>query len=50
MVGTYVASVFGATIFLGEAGFTFNCQMCPYILFPAIAVTGYIYGASLFGR
>ena len=43
IVGTLVASVFSATIFLGEAGFTYSGQMGPYLLFPAIACTGYIY-------
>ena len=50
IVGTLVASVFSSAIFLGEAGFTYSGQMGPYILFPAIACTGYIYGAILFGR
>jgi len=50
IVGTLVASVFSSTIFMGEAGFTYDGWMGPYLLFPAIAVTGYIYGAILFGR
>ena len=50
IVGTLVASVFSSTIFLGEAGFTYAGQMGPYILMPAVACTGYIYGALLFGR
>ncbi|MEM8937454.1 MAG: sodium:solute symporter family protein, partial [Pseudomonadota bacterium] len=37
-------------IFLGEAGFTYAGQMGPYLLFPGIAVAGYVYGALLFGR
>jgi Na+/proline symporter len=49
IVGTLVASVFSTSIFLGEAGFTYDGQMGPYILFPGIAVVGYIYGALLFG-
>ena len=49
IVGTLVASVFSTSIFLGEAGFTYDGQMGPYILFPAIAAVGYIYGALLFG-
>lgn len=49
IVGTLVASVFSTSIFLGEAGFTYDGQMGPYILFPAIATVGYIYGALLFG-
>jgi Na+/proline symporter len=48
-VGTLVASVFSTSIFLGEAGFTYDGQLGPYILFPGIAVVGYVYGAMLFG-
>ena len=50
ILGTLVASVFSSTIFLGEAGFTYAGQMGPYLLFPGIASTGYVYGALLFGR
>ena len=50
IVGTLVASLFSATIFLGEAGFTYDGQMGPYLLFPGIAGAGYVYGALLFGR
>ena len=50
ILGTLVASVFSSTIFLGEAGFTYAGQMGPYLLFPGIAATGYVYGALLFGR
>jgi sodium/pantothenate symporter len=49
IVGTLVASVFSTTIFMGEAGFTYDGWLGPYILMPGIAVTGYIYGALLFG-
>ena len=49
IVGTLVASVFSTSIFLGETAFTYDGQMGPYILFPAIATVGYIYGALLFG-
>lgn len=49
IVGTLVASVFSSSIFLGEAGFTYAGQMGPYVLFPAIAVSGYVYGALFFG-
>ncbi len=49
IVGTLVASVFSTSIFMGEAGFTYDGQMGPYILFPAVAAVGYIYGALLFG-
>ena len=50
IVGTLVASVFSSSIFLGEAGFTYAGQWGPYLLFPGIAATGYVYGALLFGR
>lgn len=49
IVGTLVASVFSTSMFMGEAGFTYDGQMGPYILFPAIATIGYIYGALFFG-
>ncbi len=49
IVGTLVASVFSTSIFLGEAGFTYDGQLGPYLLMPGIAVTGYIYGALFFG-
>lgn len=49
VVGTLVASVFSTSIFLGEAGFTYDGQLGPYLLGPGIAVTGYIYGALFFG-
>jgi len=49
IVGTLVASVFSSTVFLGEAGFTYAGQTGPYILFPGLAVVGYVYGALLFG-
>lgn len=50
IVGTLVASVMSSTIFLGEAGFTYDGQMGPFLLFPQTATIGYIYGALLFGR
>ena len=50
IVGTLVASLFSSTIFMGEAGFTYDGQMGPYLLFPALAGSGYVYGALLFGR
>lgn len=50
IVGTLVASVMSSTIFLGEAGFTYDGQMGPFLQFPQIATIGYIYGALLFGR
>ncbi|MCH7534441.1 MAG: sodium:solute symporter family protein, partial [Bacteroidetes bacterium] len=49
IVGTLVASVFSTSMFLGEAGFTYDGQMGPYMLFPGLAVVGYVYGALLFG-
>jgi len=49
IVGTLVASVFSTSIFMGEAGFTYDGQLGPYILFPGIAVVGYVYGSLLFG-
>ena len=45
IVGTLVASVFSTSLFLGEAGFTYDGQLGPYILMPGIAVIGYVYGA-----
>ncbi|MDP5071374.1 MAG: sodium:solute symporter family protein [Congregibacter sp.] len=49
ILGTLVASVFSTSIFLGEAGFTYDGQLGPYLLLPGIAVTGYVYGALFFG-
>ncbi|MEE4279790.1 MAG: sodium:solute symporter family protein, partial [Halieaceae bacterium] len=49
IVGTLVASVFSTSIFLGEAGFTYEGQLGPYLLLPGVAVTGYVYGALFFG-
>lgn len=49
IVGTLVASVMSSTFFMGEAGFAYAGQMGPYVLFPATAACGYIYGALLFG-
>ena len=49
IVGTLVASVFSTSIFMGEAGFTYDGQFGPYILMPGLAVVGYVYGALLFG-
>jgi len=49
IVGTLVASLFSTAIFMGEAGFTYDGQFGPYILFPGIAIVGYVYGALLFG-
>lgn len=49
IVSTLVASVFSTSIFLGEAGFTYDGQLGPYILMPGVAVIGYVYGALFFG-
>ena len=49
IIGTLVASVFSTSIFLGEAGFTYDGQLGPYILMPGVAVIGYVYGALFFG-
>lgn len=50
IVGTLVASLMSATIFLGEAGFAYAGQAGPYVLFPQTACIGYVLGAILFGR
>jgi Na+/proline symporter len=50
IVGTLVASVMSSVAFLGEAGFTYDGQMGPYMLFPGISAAGYVIGALLFGR
>ena len=48
IVGTLVASLMSTTVFMGEAGFTYAGQLGPYLLLPALTVTGYIYGALFF--
>jgi sodium/pantothenate symporter len=50
IVGTLVASVMSSTMFMGEAGFTYDGQMGPYLQFPQFATVGYILGALFFGR
>ncbi|MFT5519700.1 MAG: Na+/proline symporter, partial [Enterobacterales bacterium] len=50
IVGTLVASVLSTNAFLGETGFSYETQGGAYILWPAIWVAGYIYGALYFGR
>ncbi|NQY33628.1 MAG: sodium:solute symporter family protein [Alteromonadaceae bacterium] len=50
IVGTLVASVLSTNAFLGETGFSYASQGGAYILWPAIWVSGYIYGAIYFGR
>lgn len=37
-------------MFLGEAGFTYDGQMGPFLQFPQAATMGYVLGALLFGR
>lgn len=49
ILGTLVASVMSTSIFMGEAGFTYDGQLGAYLLFPGIAVTGYMLGALFFG-
>jgi len=50
IVGTLVASVLSTNAFLGETGFSYATQGGAFIVWPAIWVTGYVYGALLFGR
>lgn len=50
IVGTLVASLMSSTMFLGEAGFAYETQGGPYVLFPQAAAIGYILGALFFGR
>jgi sodium/pantothenate symporter len=50
IVGTLVASLMSTTMFLGEAGFAYNGQAGPYVIFPQVTAVGYVIGAILFGR
>ncbi len=50
IVGTLVASLMSSTMFLGEAGFAYDTQAGPYILWPQFAAIGYVLGALFFGR
>ncbi len=50
IVGTLVASLMSSTMFLGEAGFAYETQAGPYVLFPQAACIGYVLGAIFFGR
>jgi sodium/pantothenate symporter len=50
IVGTLVASLMSTNAFLGETGFVYAGQAGPYLLWPAIAASFYVYGALLFGR
>ena len=49
ILGTLVASVMSTAIFMGEAAFTYDGQFGAYLLFPGIAVIGYMLGALFFG-
>ncbi len=50
IVGTLVASLVSATMFLGEAGFAYDIAAGPYTIFPQSAAIGYVLGAFFFGR
>ncbi len=50
IVGTLVASIMSTNAFLGETGFVYDGQGGPYLLWPAIASTFYVWGVLLFGR
>ena len=50
IVGTLVASLMSTNAFLGEPGFVYNTGAGPYLLWPGIAATFYVYGALFFGR
>ena len=50
IVGTLVASIISTNAFLGETGFVYEGQAGPYLLWPSIAASFYVWGALLFGR
>ncbi len=50
IVGTLVASYLSTNTFLAETGMAYGVNAGGWILFPAIATAGYIYGAVFFGR
>ena len=50
IVGTLVASLISTNAFLGETGFVYDGQAGPYLLWPGIAASFYVYGALFFGR
>lgn len=50
IVGTLVASVLSSTMFLGDAGFAYETQAGPSVLFPQASCIGYVLGAIYFGR
>ena len=50
ILGTLIASMMSSTIFLGEAGFAYEGQAGPYVLFPQFSSIGYVLGAIFFGR
>ena len=45
IVGTLVASLMSSTMFLGEAGFAYEGQAGPYVIWPQTACIGYVAGA-----
>ena len=50
ILGTLIASVMSSTMFLGEAGFAYEGQAGPYVLFRQTSSIGYVLGAIFFGR
>ena len=50
ILGTLIASMMSSTMFLGEAGFAYEGQAGPYIIFPQASSIGYVLGAIFFGR
>ena len=50
ILGTLVASMMSSTMFLGEAGFAYEGQAGPYVIFPQTSSIGYVLGAIFFGR
>lgn len=50
ILGTLIASMMSSTMFLGEAGFAYEGQAGPYVLFPQASSVGYVLGAIFFGR
>jgi len=50
IVGTLVASLLSTNAFLGETGFVYAGQAGPFLIWPPIAASGYIFGALYFGR
>lgn len=50
ILGTLIASMMNSTMFLGEAGFAYEGQAGPYVIFPQASSIGYVLGAIFFGR